>query len=143
MTDRFFMTTDPDAVVPELAHPGDAGMDLRAREDGVVPARGRTLISTGLRLSLPRDCVAYVCSRSGLALNQGVTVLNAPGVVDSGYRGEVGVILFNTTDTDYHIAAGDKVAQLIVQRVVMPAWELTKDLDDSSRGDGGFGSTGS
>lgn len=142
VTERFLLSVVPGSAIPDTAHAGDAGMDLRAREDAVVPARGRTLVPTGVRLSLPEDCVAYVCSRSGLALNHGVAVLNAPGVVDSGYRGEVGVILFNTADSDYRVRRGDKVAQMVIQRVVLPEWEVVAELDATDRGTGGFGSSG-
>lgn len=142
MADGFSMSLLAGTPVPETARPGDAGFDLRAREAVLIPAGGRALVPTGVRVSLPADRVAYVCSRSGLALHHGIAVLNAPGVVDSNYRGEVGVILRNESGEDYRVEPGDRIAQLVVQRVELPDWEVVEELESSVRGDGGFGSSG-
>lgn len=135
---------DPELPLPAYAHVGDAGADLRARH-GVVLRRGggRAAVDTGLALALPDGYVGLVMPRSGLALRHGVTCLNTPGVVDSGYRGEVRVLLVNTDpDTDYEVQRGDRIAQLVVQRVERADFEPVDDLCVSDRGSGGFGHTG-
>lgn len=137
---------DPDLPLPTYAHPGDAGLDLRAREGGEVPAGGgRLLVPTGIALAIPLGYAAMVFPRSGLALRHGVTVANAPGLIDSAYRGELQVILLNTDPAaDYHVERGDRIAQLVVQRVAEVAWHergSVADLDGENRG-GGFGHTG-
>lgn len=136
------MTIEDGCPTPDFAHDGDAGMDLRSKENVTIPPRGQALVKTGIRISIPNNYVAQVCSRSGLALKEGVFVLNAPGIIDSGYRGEVGVILFNTTIHPYEVSVGDKVAQLVVQEVMIPLWQVVEELDETSRGEGGFGSSG-
>lgn len=133
---------DPDLKPPAYANQGDAGMDLRARHGCVVPARERTMVDTGIAIAVPPGCVGLVHPRSGLAANNGITVLNAPGTIDSGYRGEVKVILVNHSDVDHTINRGDRIAQLVIQEVLTPTVEIVNDLDDTARGDGGFGSTG-
>ena len=137
-----FKRIHPDAILPAYAHPSDAGMDVKSVEDTVIPARGRALVHTGLVMLLPPMYEAQVRPRSGLALKSGITVLNTPGTIDSGYRGEVGVILFNTTDVDFPVKKGDKVAQLVIAPVTQPAIEETDSIDETDRGAGGFGSTG-
>ena len=137
-----FKRIHPDAILPAYAHPSDAGMDVKSVEDIVIPARGRALVHTGLVMLLPPMYEAQVRPRSGLALKSGITVLNTPGTIDSGYRGEVGVILFNTTDVDFPVKKGDKVAQLVIAPVTQPAIEETDLVDETDRGAGGFGSTG-
>lgn len=133
----------PDAVAPTYAHEGDAGMDLRASEEVTIPARRRRLVGTGIAIALPEGHVGLVHPRSGLAAKYGVTVLNAPGTIDAGYRGEVKVILLNTSDEAFNIAIGDRVAQLVIQKVEHPTVEVVAVLDeDTARGVGGFGSTG-
>ena len=134
---------DPDLDLPTYAHPGDAGLDLRARIDGVVPAGGgRLLMPTGIALAIPLGWAGMVHPRSGLALRHGVTVANAPGLIDSAYRGELQVILLNTDPTtDYTITRGDRIAQLVIQRVAEVAWHEVDQLDGENRG-GGFGHTG-
>lgn len=129
-------------LLPAYALTGDAGMDLRAAETKTVAPSGRTLISTGVKLGLPDDVVALVHPRSGLALKQGVTVLNAPGTIDSNYRGDIGVILYNTSDEPFEVNIGDRVAQLVFQKVLTVEFEQVDALSDSVRGSGGFGSTG-
>lgn len=133
---------DPAAVMPSYAHPGDAGMDICSREALVIPPGGRALVHTGLVFQLPPDAEAQVRPRSGLALKQGVTVLNAPGTIDAGYRGEVGVILANFGSEPFQVTVGMKVAQVVVAPVVQATLVETVETDETERGAGGFGSTG-
>ena len=133
---------DPAAQLPSYAHPGDAGMDVRSVEDITIPPGGRALVRTGLVMQLPPDAEAQVRPRSGLALKHGVTVLNSPGTIDSGYRGEVGVILANFGDAPFAVEKGMKVAQIVVTRVEQAEIEEVQETDGTDRGAGGFGSTG-
>lgn len=137
-----FKKLQADAFLPAYAHPGDAGMDLRSVESLVVPAGERRLVRTGLAMALPMGYEAQVRPRSGLALKHGITVLNSPGTIDAGYRGEVGVILLNTGKEDFQIGVGDKIAQLVIAPVTIAEICEVGELDDSERGAGGFGSTG-
>ena len=137
-----FKRIHPDAVLPAYAHPSDAGMDVRSVADLVIPAGGRALVPTGLVAIIPPMYEIQVRPRSGLALKHGVTVLNTPGTIDSGYRGEIGVILANFGDKEFFVSKGDKVAQLVFAPVVQPEIEETDTIDDTDRGAGGFGSTG-
>ena len=137
-----FRRIDPAAKLPEYAHPGDAGMDVFSVEDVVLPPGGRALVRTGLVMQLPPDAEAQVRPRSGLALKHGVTVLNAPGTIDAGYRGEVGVILANFGDAPFVVEKGMKVAQIVVARVEQAEIEEVLETDETDRGAGGFGSTG-
>ena len=137
-----FKRIHPDAVLPAYAHPSDAGMDIRSVADMTVPARGRALVPTGLVVLLPPLYEAQVRPRSGLALKYGITVLNTPGTIDSGYRGEIGVILFNSSDVDFQIKKGDRVAQVVIAPVIQPVIEEAQEIDETDRGAGGFGSTG-
>lgn len=117
-------------------------MDVKSVADVTVKARDRALVKTGLVMILPPMYEAQVRPRSGLALKSGITVLNTPGTIDSGYRGEVGVILFNTTDVDFEVKKGDKIAQIVIAPVIQPQIEETDVIDETDRGEGGFGSTG-
>lgn len=137
-----FKRIHPDAVLPAYAHPSDAGMDIRSVADVTVPARGRALVPTGLVVLLPPLYEAQVRPRSGLALKHGITVLNTPGTIDSGYRGEIGVILFNSSDVDFQVKKGDRVAQVVIAPVTQPVIEEAQEIDETDRGAGGFGSTG-
>lgn len=136
---------DPGLPVPSYAHPGDAGADLVAREDAVLaPGGGRATVATGICLALPDGFVGLVHPRSGLAASHGVTVLNGPGTIDAGYRGEIKVTLLNTDPQEaFTVRRGDRVAQLVVQRVERARFEVvTQDaLPASVRGAGGHGST--
>ena len=132
----------PDAALPAYAHPSDAGMDVRSVEDVTIPARGRALVHTGLVMLLPPGYEAQVRPRSGLALKNGVTVLNTPGTIDAGYRGEVGVILANFGDGDFSVRKGDKIAQIVIAPVTQAVIKETDDVDVTDRGADGFGSTG-
>ncbi len=138
---------DPDLSPPETALPGDAGMDLRAREACVLaPGGGRAVVPVGFALALPVGFAAFVLPRSGLASRHGVTVVNAPGLIDSGYRGEIMVPMLNTDPTEpFAIERGDRIAQLVIMRVPVVQWEEVDDaaaLGDSDRGAGGFGHSG-
>jgi dUTP pyrophosphatase len=134
---------DPDLPLPEYGHPGDAGLDLRSRIDITLAPGARALVPTGLAIALPAGYAAFVCARSGLALRHGVGLVNAPGVVDAGYRGEIGVILVNhDPSAAVEIARGDRIAQLVVQEVAQVRLHEVSELPGSHRGEGGFGSTG-
>ena len=144
MLELAFVRLDPDVPAPAYARDGDAGADLVAREDAVLPAGGgRALVPTGLAVSIPAGYAGFVQPRSGLALKHGVTCLNTPGLIDSGYRGEVLVILVNTDpEAPYEVHRGDRIAQLVVQRVEHVAFTEVDELPDTTRGGGGFGHTG-
>lgn len=137
-----FKRINPEAVMPAYAHPGDAGMDLCSVEDLVLPPGKRSLIRTGLVMELPEGYEGQVRPRSGLALKHGVTVLNTPGTIDAGYRGEVGVILMNHGDCAFTIRKGDRIAQLVVAQVTVAEVVEVAQVDATERGEGGFGSTG-
>lgn len=134
---------DADLPLPSYAHDGDAGLDLFAREDAVVPAAGgRALVPTGIAIALPQGYAGFVLPRSGLALKHGVTVVNSPGLIDCAYRGEIKVVLLNTDQrTAYRVQRGDRIAQLVVQSVMHVTWNEVSELDANDRG-GGFGHTG-
>lgn len=135
---------DPDFPAPTYAHVGDAGCDLVAREDVTLEAGGgRALVPTGVAIALPEGWAGFVQPRSGLAIKHGVTVLNSPGLIDSGYRDELRVILVNTDPaTDYEVRRGDRIAQLVVQPVTAVTFAEVDSLDHTERGAGGFGSSG-
>ena len=130
--------------LPEYATPGAAGLDLAAAvsEPIVIPPGGRVMVPTGLAIALPAGFEAQVRPRSGLAARAGVTVLNAPGTVDSDYRGEIQVILVNLGDAPFKVSRGERIAQLVVAPVTQLAWRATDRLPETTRGAGGFGSTG-
>lgn len=134
---------DKDLPLPEYAREGDAGIDLLAREDALIPCGGgRALVPTGLAVAIPRGYAGFVLPRSGLALKHGISAANAPGLIDSGYRGELKVIVLNTdASSDYQIKRGDRIAQLVIQRVEEVTWVEVDELDGSDRG-GGFGHSG-
>lgn len=128
---------------PSYAKPGDAGADLRTTKDVVLEAGERALVPTGVAIALPFGFVGLIHPRSGLAAKHGLTVVNAPGTVDAGYRGEIMVTLLNTDKHEpLSLNRGDRIAQLVIQRVETAAFELVNELSDSVRGAGGFGSTG-
>lgn len=133
---------DADVPLPAYAHDGDAGMDLAASQDVVLPPGGRAAVPTGLAMAVPDGWVGLVHPRSGLARRHGVTVANAPGTIDAGYRGEVLVLLVNLGDEEVVLRRGERVAQLLLQRVGRAEVVEVDDLDDTTRGTGGFGSTG-
>lgn len=127
---------------PSYAQPGDAGADLRSTESLVLKARSRALVGTGVKIAMPDGYVGLIHPRSGLAAKHGITVLNTPGTVDAGYRGEIRVTLYNSTDEDFEINRGDRIAQLVFQKVERASFIPVTELPDTSRGDAGFGSTG-
>jgi dUTP pyrophosphatase len=135
---------DPDLPLPGYARPGDAGADLVARVGvTLAPNGGRAMVPTGVALAIPEGYAGFVQPRSGLALRHGVTCLNTPGLIDSGYRDELAVLLVNTDPlTPYEVHRGDRIAQLVIQRVEEAVFVEVKVLSDSERGLGGFGSTG-
>jgi len=135
---------DPDLPMPGYARQGDAGADLLARTAvTLAPAGGRALVPTGIALAIPPGYAGFVQPRSGLALRHGVTCLNTPGLIDSGYRDELAVLLVNTDPvTPYEVQRGDRIAQLVIQRVEAADFVEVDRLDESQRGLGGFGSTG-
>lgn len=134
---------DPDLPLPAYAHSGDAGADLVAAEETELAPGARAAVRTGVAVAIPEGYVGLVHPRSGLAARLGVTVLNAPGTVDAGYRGEILVILINHDHSStVKISRGDRIAQLVVQRVERAAFQVVDELDDTARGAGGHGSTG-
>lgn len=144
MTNIQIRRTRDNASIPAYATDGSAGMDLCAavEADIVVPAGGRKLIPTGLSIALPDGFEAQIRPRSGLAWKNGITVLNTPGTIDADYRGEIGVILLNTDTTDFVVTPGMRIAQMIITRYEKIEWHTVEELSDTSRGEGGFGSTG-
>jgi dUTP pyrophosphatase len=134
---------DPDLPLPVPAHLGDAGLDLYAREDATIPAGGgRLLMPTGVAVAIPHGYMGLAVPRSGLALKHGVTLVNTPGIIDSGYRGELKVVMINTDpDHDYEVKRGDRVAQLIISRYDNVTWTEVSELSGFDRG-GGFGHSG-
>jgi dUTP pyrophosphatase len=134
---------DPHLPLPQYAHDGDAGVDLYAREDTVLaPNGGRALMPTGIAIAIPLGYAGFVLPRSGLALHNGISVVNAPGLIDSHYRGELKVVLLNTDLTrPYHVHRGDRIAQLVIQKVESVTWVEVTELDANNRG-GGFGHSG-
>ena len=131
------------AVVPSYAYPGDAGMDLRATETVMLAPFQRALISTGIAIAIPEGYAGFVQPRSGLAVKRGITVLNTPGLIDSHYRGEIKVCLINMDPKNgFVINEGDRIAQLVIQKVETVEWDVVDSLDATERGEGGFGSSG-
>ena len=134
---------DPGMPLPAYAHPGDAGADLCAAADVVLPPGGRATVGTGIAIAVPDGYAAFVHPRSGLAARHGITLVNAPGTVDAGYRGEVKVVLLNTDPAEpFTVRRGDRIAQLVVQPVTRARFLDSDELPPTPRGDGGFGSTG-
>ena len=130
------------AHIPQKAHEDDTGFDLYASEDFLLKAHGFGCVPTAVSIELPHGTEAQVRPRSGLAARHGVTVLNAPGTIDAGYRGEVKVILINHGDADFEITAGMRIAQLVISSVISAEFIEVSSLEDSDRGEGGFGSSG-
>ena len=134
---------DPDLPLPTIAHRGDAGIDLHARNDAVIPrAGGRVLVPTGIAVAIPEGYAGFVLPRSGLALKHGISLVNTPGLIDAGYRGELKCVMLNTDpDDDYEVKRGDRIAQLVIQRVEEISWDVVDSLEGFDRG-GGFGHSG-
>ena len=127
---------------PTFAHPGDAGADLRSTETLSIEPGQRALVGTGVSIALPNGYVGLVHPRSGLAAKHGITVLNAPGTIDAGYRGEIRVTLLNTGSETFRVERGDRIAQLLIQQFESPNFIQVERLPESDRGESGFGSTG-
>jgi dUTP pyrophosphatase len=131
-----------DAVLPHYAHPGDSGMDLYSIEDVTIEPGATAFVHTGLKIAIPEGYEAQVRPKSGLALKHSITVLNTPGTVDSGYRGEICIILINLGKEPFDVKKHTKIAQMVICPVVQAAVVEVERLDDTARGEGGFGSTG-
>lgn len=131
-----------DAILPEYSHAGDAGADLFSIEDYAIHPGKRVLVKTGLKMGIPKGYEGQVRSKSGLALNYGIKVLNSPGTIDSEFRGEIGVLLINLGQDFYKIKKGQKVAQIVFKQVERALFNESESLDETIRGEGGFGSTG-
>jgi dUTP pyrophosphatase len=143
MVDVLIRRIDAEAPVPEYAHPGDAGADLVTTVDVVLAPGERALVPTGVAIALPAGYAAFVHPRSGLAARHGLSIVNAPGTIDAGYRGEIKVLLVNHDPTsELRLRRGDRVAQLVVQQVEFARFVEVTRLPGSDRGDGGYGSTG-
>lgn len=145
---RFFMVIDivnkSKHPLPSIATPGSAGLDLKANldQDICIKPLERVAIPTGLFISIPLGYEGQIRSRSGLSFKHGIIVINAPGTIDSDYRGELKILLINLSNEDYIVHDGDRVAQLVISSYAVPEWNLVNDLDKSQRADNGFGSTG-
>jgi dUTP pyrophosphatase len=134
---------DPGLPLPSYAHEGDAGMDLYAATDSVLPPGERALIPTGIAVAVPEGYAGFVQPRSGLAISRGLSLVNTPGLIDSHYRGEIRVIAINLDPREpISICRGDKIAQFVIQPVVRAETHEVDKLDETARGEGGFGSTG-
>lgn len=143
MTDVLITRLDPDVPIPAYEHPGDAGADLVTTQDATLPPGGRALLGTGIAIALPEGYAAFVHPRSGLAARFGVSLVNAPGTVDAGYRGEILVSVINLDrSASVHFNRGDRIAQLVIQPVVRARFHEVDRLPGSARGAAGFGSTG-
>lgn len=133
---------DPGVEPPSYAHEGDAGLDIRSAEELTLEPGERAVVSTGFAMALPEGYAAFVQPRSGLAARSGISIVNTPGLIDCHYRGEVKVILVNLGDEPFQVRRGDRIAQMVVQGVEPADVELVEELDETARGEGGFGSTG-
>ena len=137
-----FKKLNKDAIMPTYARAWDAGADLHADNDYVIRYNDREIVGTGIAVEIPEGYVGLVHPRSGMAANHGITVLNSPGTIDAGYRGELKVILVNHTGIDYEVKKGDKIAQLVIQECIEAHFVEVEELDQSDRNIGGFGSSG-
>lgn len=139
MTDKINIKLDPGAYIPERAHKYDAGLDIRAREDKAVPAGGSAVFDTGVHIELPCYTAGFLKSKSGLNVNHDIT---SEGVIDTGYTGSICVKLYNHGKNDYFVHSGDKISQLVIVNILCTDVELVPMLEETERGNGGFGSTG-
>ncbi len=134
---------DNSLPIPKYAHEGDAGLDLHSRIDYTIKPFERVLIPTGIKIEIPFGYAGFIQPRSGLAINKGIGILNSPGLIDSGFRGEINVILINLDKNNlFEIKKGDKICQMVIQRVENVVISIVDELNESNRGSGGFGSTG-
>lgn len=134
--------THKDSIIPSYAHKGDAGLDLYSIEEKLIESGSTALIKTGIKIELPEGTEAQIRPRSGLALKNSITVLNSPGTIDEGYRGEIGVILINHSKESFKVEKGMKIAQMVIQNVIKAEVIEVDELSDTLRAEGGFGSTG-
>ena len=132
----------PQARLPQRAHPGDAGADLHSVEEVIIPPGERRDVGTGLALAIPEGYAGFVQPRSGLAAKHGIMLVNSPGLIDAGYRGEVRVLLYNSGAEPFRVGMGERIAQLVIQRVEEPEFVAAAELPETVRGEGGFGSSG-
>lgn len=132
----------PEAKIPKIEHEGDAGFDLYSTEDVILAPMERKLVGTGISISFDHGFEAQVRPKSGLAINHGITLLNTPGTIDAGYRGEIKVIMANLGDKEYKVEKGKKICQVVFNKIETPKIKETEELEESVRGEGGFGSTG-
>jgi dUTP pyrophosphatase len=138
-----FKLLDEDLSPPRYQHAGDAGFDLSSRIDLIVEPGERAMVPTGIAVAIPRGYAGFVLPRSGIAARHGIALVNSPGLIDSGYRGEIAVILINTDRSEpFRIKRGDRIAQLVIQKIEEASLFQVAQLDETARGDGGFGSTG-
>jgi len=134
---------DEELPMPRYQHEGDAGLDLPSRIDFVLEPGERAMIPTGIAVAIPRGYAGFVLPRSGLASRNGISLVNTPGLIDSGYRGELAIVMINTDKREpFHIKRGDRIAQLVIQQVIEATTVRVNELEETSRGEGGFGSTG-
>jgi dUTP diphosphatase len=134
---------DDELPMPRYQHEGDAGLDLPSRVDLVIEPGERAMVPTGIAVAIPRGYAGFVLPRSGLASRHGIALVNSPGLVDAGYRGEMSIVMINTDEREaFHIKRGDRIAQLVIQRVEEVSIIRVDELDETLRGAGGFGSTG-
>ena len=131
-----------DAIIPNYSHKGDAGVDIYSIKDYLLQPFARVLVSTGISIAIPQSYEAQIRPKSGLALKKGISIVNTPGTIDSGYMGEIGVIAINLGNEDVKIGKGEKIAQMVFNKIEEACFKEVEDLDDTSRGEGGFGSTG-
>lgn len=138
-----FQKISPEATVPTQSHPGDAGFDLYACKEAVLAPLGRTRVHTGIAVEIPVGYAGLVIPRSGLANKHGITLVNSPGLIDCGYRGELQVLLINLDqERPYEVGVGDRIGQLVITKVEQPAWTEVDSLGETDRGEAGFGSSG-
>ena len=138
----FIKKINSDAIIPRYANPGDAGMDLFSISEHLLRPGERCLVSTGLSFEIPEGYEVQIRPRSGLALKKGISIVNSPGTVDSGYRGEIGIIIINHGQENFEIKKGDKIAQAVINKFEVGEIEEVDELNESERGAGGYGSTG-
>lgn len=139
MTDKLNIKLDPGAYIPERAHKYDAGLDIRAKEDKLVPAEGSAIFDTGVHIELPPYTAGFLKSKSGLNVKHNIT---SEGVIDTGYTGSICVKLYNHGKSDYLVKSGDKISQLVIVNIQCPEVEIVSSLEETERGENGFGSTG-
>lgn len=136
------VVTEDTSLFPKYQTAGSAGCDLHSAEDVNIEPNSRGFVNTGIKIEIPEGYGAFVCPRSGLAVKNGITVLNSPGIIDNDYRGEIKVILFNTSDKIFTVKKGDRIAQLVFFPIIQAIFRKVAEVSDTTRGEGGFGSTG-